>query len=67
MDDNGIGLFVRLLGSGQCTALNAVPRVNCGILVSDLTNGQPLEATPSRASFIIVNMARRPLFSPPIR
>jgi hypothetical protein len=42
---------------------NAVLRVGDGVLIGDLDCASPWMATPSRASFIITNMAARPLFS----
>ncbi len=61
MHDDRVGRPVGCLRPGERAPLPAVAGVGRRVLVGDLGKASPWMPTPSRASFIIVNMARRPL------
>jgi hypothetical protein len=52
-------------GPAERAALAALAGIGRGILVGHLRLAEPWTATPSRASFIMVNMARSPLSASP--
>ena len=65
MHDDRIGRLVGILGAGQRAALQALAGIGDRALVGGLGEAEPLHADARRAAFIMVNMARMPLFGSP--